>query len=643
MRKSYIFILLIVTTFVVSCWFDPHGRRETISQPDPPAGDAVADVDETKTYTTGGATSSLGHGLEYRFDLDADGLHRYTGWSVHETVSVSWPDSGLYVVKAQARCAVHRKKRSPWSAGTTVLVGVAAIHPEIRFATHINGAHKPYQHADVPLDTVGMFKPFEISYHGISITNIIEAYKFFPLTAGVTLPGQDVWTTDLSDTLRGFPNTGDDALPSGVFRLAAQCRDILGLESLVDMGDYEEGVAQVVVNYDPNTEIFNLLSNYTVSDGTGGTVVIQEVINFHDGIPDTVSYDSWARIDYRGWDDPRDGTLCEPIDPNRCTGFQVAYWKESVHNPGAQEFSLWQPRSGIHDTDPLSATDSNTFHIGSLEYELYVRSVDEFERPDGTPASVSVIGNFDPTMDMVAVEDHLGNQINLAVIDTLTWNFWKGEGWPYVCQCDTLDMGQAVCDAQFISCQGRTYPDHRGTFDWVKSWSFHIKAAGHDHPKDPPPSNNDPLGSGIKSWRYMVRNSQGQFINLGKSGPGFFEYKIDGQTQINVLDDVITWRTTYPSIITGPAAGYPDGDPYGCTVFENLPSWLDDGLTVFLIGKDSYAQSQFEFEQGIFINGVHSIINVFPDASLGRRTREHVFTFVVRLVRPGPPEVCQTP
>jgi hypothetical protein len=635
MKKSFVFLLLVVVSVFMGCWLDPVGHRETISQPTQPAGDATADIDESKTYVTGGAVSSRGHRVEYRFDLDADGSHNFTNWSASDSVSASWPDAGLYVVKAQARCAKHRQQRSVWSEGRLVAVGMAVAPPGIRFSTRINGVQKVYDPA-APLDTVGMLKPFDISYHGLSFGAAIEAYKFFPLNAGVTLPGENEWTTDLSDTLRAFPNTGEDALPSGVFRLAAQCRDALGAESPVDVGTFEEGVAQVVVNYDPDTQIFNLHSTYVIGDGMGGTIAVGEDINFSDGVPDTVPYDSWARIDYTGWDDARDGKVfCSPLQPDECVGFQVAYWKESVFNPAASEFSSWQPRTGVHDTDPFSATDSNTFHIGSLEYELYVRSVDEFDRPDGTPASVPVIGNFDPTLEMVAVEDHLGNQINLAILDTLTWNFWKGEGWPYVCQCDTVDWQQAACEADF-ACQGREYPERMGSFNFVKTWGFHIKASGHDHPKDPPPSLVDPLGSGIKSWRYMIQNSQGQFINLGKSNANFFEYKVDGQTQVNVLDDAIRWRVTYPSHFTDP----PAGDPHGCTVFDNLPSWLNDALTVFLIGKDTLAHATYDFEQGIFINGNYSVINQFPDASLGRRTDQRVFAFVVRLVRPGPPDVC---
>jgi hypothetical protein len=699
-------LLIILFTLQPACDEDPPLLDETVSQPAAPAGDSTCLPGDTITLVTGGATSSLGHAVQYRFDLDAGGNHDLTDWSYADSVAASWPDSGLYAVVAQARCAEHTSVESPWSTGKVVAVGTelvtipdqpvidgnvggvglptrlctggstsdlghvveyqfdfdaagagalsawdtascvnhsfptvgqfevrararcsihnwaetpwsesilveagAQVLPEIHFATHIRAASTPYEHADVPRDTVGVMEPFSISYHGTSTNGQIIAYKYYPLTAGVTIPGQDVWYEDITDTTRTFLNQGQEMLPSGVFRLAAQCRDEILAESPVDAGTRERGVCQVVVNFDPDTRINNVYSSYTIDSG-----VYQREINFRDDVPDTVSYDSWLRIDYQGWDDPRDSRMCPPTDPNDCMGFQVAYYKESQRVAGATEFSLWQPRTGIHDTDPFSAADSNTFSIGSLEYELFARAVDEHGRPDGTPPSVDIIGNFDPVMDSLVVEDHLGNQIDLSITDEMTWNFWKGEGWPYQCECDTVAKPQNFCDFD-VSCGGREFPDSDDSFDFYKSWHVRIRARGHDHPMDPP-------GSGVKAWQYLVQNSQGQFIALGKSLAGFF----DG-AEINVLDDrSIRWVVYYPGPFTT------DPDPYGDTVFDNLPSWLDDDLTFFVIGRDT-RKLEGEYTQSIFINGQKSIINVFPASSLGRWTEERVFTFRIRLVR----------
>jgi hypothetical protein len=487
--------------------------------------------------------------------------------------------------------------------------------PRVLFATHIRGITTPYTYNEIPKDTVGMSESFQISYHGIT-TNTDDplmrpsAYKFFPLTGGVELEGQDEWTDDLTDTMRTFTNVDDDELPSGVFKFAAQCRDDAGAESPVDAGTLIRGVCQIVVNFDPETTIHDVKTRYTIDD-----VVIEEDVDFRDGQPDTVSYDSWLWINYSGVDSPNDQLKCPPTDQNKCIGFQVAYFRDSDRVTGAQEFSLWQPRTGVHDTDPFSATDSNTFHIGSLEYDIFARAIDENDRPDGTPPSISVVGNFDPVIDDYSVEDHLGNRINLAIVDTVKWDFWKGEGYPYQCECDTVAKPQNFCDFD-INCGGRQFPLSDGSFNFYKSWSVHIKAQAHDHPKDP-------TGSGVKAWQYVVKNSQGEFLNLGKGLAGWF----DG-AQIDVLDDVIRWTVYYPGPFTQPPG---EPDPYGTTVYENMPNWLGEDLTFFLIGRDT-AKLEGEFEQSIFINGEKDIINQFPSASLGRWTEEKVYTFQVKLM-----------
>jgi hypothetical protein len=485
--------------------------------------------------------------------------------------------------------------------------------PRLVFTTHIADVSRPYTNYDVPKDTVGVLQPFGVSYHGLTVNGLVRGYYFYPFTTGVEIDGQNEWTENLADTLREFPNSGADLIPSGIFRLAAMCVDDAQAESPVDAGNYRTGVCQIVVNYDPDTVIHGVTNSYTIDD-----VVYEEDVEFEDGIPDTVPFSSWTRILYTGEDDARDGKIaCNEFNPDTCIGFRVGYYKTSSRVRGADEFSLWQPREGMHDTDPHSSTDSNTFHIGSLEYDLTVHAIDELGRPDGTPPSVHIIGNYDPILDSLVVEDHLGNRIDLSIVDTVEWNFWRGEGWPYVCQCDTVDLPQEACSP--ASCAGRTYPRNRGTYDYYKQFTIHIKAWGHDHPKDP-------SGSGIKEWRYYVKNSQGEFINFSKGLAGWFPYEVDGEKQLNHVDDVFRWRVLYPGLLS------PNPDPLGDTVFANLPWFLDQDMTFFFLGRDS-GQGDPEFSQSIFINGKESVINVFPATEFGRWTKERVFAFRITLVR----------
>ncbi|MCK5408263.1 MAG: hypothetical protein KAJ37_12430, partial [Candidatus Krumholzibacteria bacterium] len=64
----------------------------------------------------------------------------------------------------------------------------------------------------------------------------------------------------------------------------------------------------------------------------------------------------------------------------------------------------------------------------------------------------------------------------------------------------------------------------------------------------------------------------------------------------------------------------------------NLPSWLDQELTFFLLGRDT-STNEGDFQQSIFINGQKTIINQFASSDLGRWTEERVFAFRIRLVR----------
>jgi hypothetical protein len=184
--------------------------------------------------------------------------------------------------------------------------------------------------------------------------------------------------------------------------------------------------------------------------------------------------------------------------------------------------------------------------------------------------------------------------MNLTAHDTLTWNFWKGVGWPYQSIYDTVDFSDPYI------------MEYYKTFYWV------IGATGVDHPMDPD-------GSGVKQWMYEIEEPDGTPVPLGRSGNW-----IDG-FQIDQLSDTLRVTFRYP----GPG---PDHDPTGDTVFDNLPSWLNQDYVVTVTGKD-IRYGEPEFQQCIFINGEKWVINQYPVGSLGRRTEERSFVFHFRLVR----------
>jgi hypothetical protein len=69
------------------------------------------------TYTTGGASSSIGHPIQYQFDWgDGTDITEGTWLSVGVTSAVhQWAQGGVYAIRSRARCALHPSLVSKWS------------------------------------------------------------------------------------------------------------------------------------------------------------------------------------------------------------------------------------------------------------------------------------------------------------------------------------------------------------------------------------------------------------------------------------------------------------------------------------------------------------------------------------------------
>jgi hypothetical protein len=558
-------------------------KFEMISTPDLPTGLQQTWPGAHETYCTDGAASSEGHVLEYQFDFDADGANNMSAWADSACAPTDWPGVGTFVVKARARCAVHPDVLSAWSEGLTVTVSEVTQLPQIHFTTSITKiinyttkvtTTKPYDPA--VLDTVGMFRPFVISYHGTTVNGQVRAYRYFSMTPGVTLAGENVWSTDVTDTLRVFPNKGSDVIPSGVFRLGVQCRDDAGAESPVDAGTFSEGVCQLMVNYDPDTEMFMVWNTYWV-----GGQQFTETVDFTDGIPDTVPYQSWITLFYYGVDSPYDSTLCQDW-VNECLKYQVQYTRDSDRIPGARASSRWLPDDG-EDSNPFGTSDSTSMNVGSLEYVMRARTIDEYGRPDGRPAEINIVGNFDPTLDSYAIRRHDGHVVSDG--DTLVWD------WAHPAR------------------EGFNFDDVTNPLR-VKEFYFIIAATGHDHPKER-------TGSGVKSWRYGFQREDDPSISQPFARSGFW---VDGLAT-NTLSD--TFRVVFE---------YPLLDTNGDAVFDNLPPWMNKGYEFSVTGRDTRTFLE-DFRQYIFLNSQKTLLNVYPASQLGRWTQEGRMRFYLTIRR----------
>ena len=112
-------------TSVVSDWSAelPVGI-EVVSVPTAPSGPAIGIPGTSYSYSVGGASSNLGHPLQYFFNW-GDGTN--SGWlPVGQTsASKSWSSVGTFLVKCRARCSADNSVISPWSE--TLLVAIERV------------------------------------------------------------------------------------------------------------------------------------------------------------------------------------------------------------------------------------------------------------------------------------------------------------------------------------------------------------------------------------------------------------------------------------------------------------------------------------------------------------------------------------
>ena len=125
--RYVLFIVCLAVVVGVSCLDNTSGVGETVTTPDQPAGPDTVLFRQPNEFRSGGAVSSKDHALEYRFDFDASNNHDYSGWRTEPSVVKTWPDSGFFQVKAQARCAKHTGNTSLWSAPKQVAVILGGV------------------------------------------------------------------------------------------------------------------------------------------------------------------------------------------------------------------------------------------------------------------------------------------------------------------------------------------------------------------------------------------------------------------------------------------------------------------------------------------------------------------------------------
>ena len=114
---------VLIALLAVACSGDddsqsPAAPQEQIAQPRIAAGDRRIAPGVEATYATVGASSSFGHGLEFRFEFDG----QETSWADDNVAAHTWPAAGRLGVRAQARCGEHPQVESVWSQEVLIVV-----------------------------------------------------------------------------------------------------------------------------------------------------------------------------------------------------------------------------------------------------------------------------------------------------------------------------------------------------------------------------------------------------------------------------------------------------------------------------------------------------------------------------------------
>jgi len=121
---------------------NPNGASvPTVSVPATPAGPASGLAGPSLAYVTGGSTSSLGGGVEYRFDWGDGNL---SGWDANTEAAHAWSATGLFAVAAQARSAVSADVVSAWSGALPVWITNAPPVPDDHYVALTGSDEYPY-------------------------------------------------------------------------------------------------------------------------------------------------------------------------------------------------------------------------------------------------------------------------------------------------------------------------------------------------------------------------------------------------------------------------------------------------------------------------------------------------------------------
>jgi hypothetical protein len=333
----------------------------------------------------------------------------------------------------------------------------------------------------------------------------------------------------------------------------------------------------------PKTKIHQVVSTYYV-DGQR----FDEVIDTGDLVPDTVPLGSWLWLAYNGTPGASESFCLDPY--NQCITYQKSIEWQSSRLPGLVSTTAWLPEDG-EDNDPFGTADSTSLSMGTVDYKVRLRAVDEFGVPDPTPAEVPIVANFQPTLDEFGIEHYDGTLVGDG--GSVVWDWWNPANY-HGSRLDTLDFSNV--DTLYV----------------VKEFYFVIRGDGHDHPKEA-------STGGVKSWLYQIRETEYPWDLVPFAQSGFWT---DAAT-VNTVSDTVRLVVSYPHAYFDPEAEQ--------EAFANLPDWFGRSYDLAIQGRDT--KSTDEFSQWIYVERRKTLVNRYNIAPVGRLTGEGRMTFSFDIVR----------
>lgn len=436
--------------------------------------------------------------------------------------------------------------------------------------------------------------------------------------------GDDCWNPKAFDEATGdsFSYFGDvsgltflnDGSGSGPFGRVLDAGAIELLVNTIDVAGVEvpasEQLLRILVNYEPDTYILDDEQDPVDDHNDPLTYPRYHVFHgpqagwytFSEG--DTVPDRSYVLFKALGWDDPRDQIESAQ---NRLR-FQGRFQAWQFLRVDGARFPFETTFSDTHQTpewtgaDPTDwdspSADTLGFQVGPFNYDVLMRAVDEQNTADGTPDTLSFVGNFPPCVQCIELGrldmDAAGEYDDIEADNCQDAGCLENTRMLKIFTGGIQDPRYDPTDATHLSSRSAGGPasiwinplvgaitlDEPTSGDWITlpAAYFHmlVYLHGKDHPQEYWPPNQ--AHQRIKAWRYEI-NYEGDPNNVLLDGGG--RDNISLLTGFNVSEN-------NPDPNSSDLFIEPDSGVWGVVVKVAVPLILDlggpEGYWSFLLG-----------------------------------------------------------